>query len=76
MGPTHPAPPAVRITVNGQPEEILPGMTLADLVRRHGLEGRACAAEVNRRLVTRRDHPTTTLACGDTVELVTLVGGG
>lgn len=67
---------ALRVTVNGRAEDVPPGTTVADLVRRHGLEGRACAAEVNRRLVTRREHATTALACGDSVELVTLVGGG
>jgi len=36
----------------------------------------ACAVEVNRRVIPRRDHATATLVDGDRIEIVTLVGGG
>ncbi len=66
----------IRITVNGEPQEVEPGTTVAALIERLGLAGQPCAAEVNKALVPKRDHPSRELAEGDTVELVTLVGGG
>ena len=50
--------------------------SVADLVRLLGLEGQACAVEVNKLLVPRRRHAEQGLKTGDVVELVTLVGGG
>lgn len=68
--------PGITISVNGKPQQLPEGSTLAGLIERMGLAGTACAAEVNRRLVPKREHQAATLAEGDTVELVTLVGGG
>ena len=48
---------------------------MADLVKRYRLAG-AAAVEVNEALVPKREHPEHELADGDTVEIVTLVGGG
>lgn len=64
------------LTVNGQPTQLPPNATVAQLVDRLGLAHAACAVEVNKRLVPKRDHPAKVLADGDTVEVVTLVGGG
>jgi len=68
--------PGITVSVNGKPQRLPDGETLAGLIERMGLAGTACAAEVNRRLVPKREHQSATLAEGDTVELVTLVGGG
>lgn len=67
----------MKLTLNGE-EYDLPGgdPTVADLVERMELGGRAVAVEVNRRLVPKREHAATALNEGDTVEVVTLVGGG
>ncbi len=64
------------LTVNGQPQSIPDGSTLADLLAALGLKGQPCAAEVNRAVVPSQNHDITKLAEGDTIELVTLVGGG
>lgn len=64
------------ITVNGEQREIQPGTTVAGLLEQLGLEARPCAAEVNKSLVPKREHGSAVLSDGDTVELVTLVGGG
>ncbi len=69
----------MNLTVNGQPESQAAdtgALTVADLLERHGLDGQPVAVEVNGNVVPRRDHTGTTLKDGDTVELVTLVGGG
>lgn len=62
--------------VNGQPMELPEHTTVADLIVRMGLSDAVCAAEVDRRLVPKRDRPETVLRPGQAVEVVTLVGGG
>lgn len=64
------------VIVNGKPIEVPPGHTVADLIADMGRAGQACAAEVNHEVVPRRQHDQRVLREGDTVELVTLVGGG
>jgi thiamine biosynthesis protein ThiS len=64
------------VTVNGKSEEIPAGCTLRQLIERAGLGDKACAAEVNKRLVPRKEHQARELKDGDVVELVSLVGGG
>lgn len=66
----------MRITVNGESREVSEGTTVAVLIEAMGLGGSACAAEVNRDLVPKREHGARELREGDSVELVTLVGGG
>lgn len=66
----------MQIIVNGEPQEAPAGETVATLVARLGLAGSACAAEVNRELVPRARHGDRELREGDSVEIVTLVGGG
>lgn len=66
----------VLITINGQTREIAPGTTVAELLGELNLLGRPCAVEVNKQLVAKSQHTTRQLADGDTVEVVTLVGGG
>jgi thiamine biosynthesis protein ThiS len=49
---------------------------VADLVHRVLPEARAYAVEVNRAVLSRRDHADRSVQNGDIVEIVTLVGGG
>ena len=64
------------ITLNGEPREVPGPLTVAGLLRRLGLRPEHVAVEVNRGLVSRKHHDETTLADGDELEVVTLVGGG
>lgn len=66
----------MRIQLNGQPRDLEAATTVADLVRSIGLDGAPCAVEVNAKLVRRADRASVSLADGDRVEVVTLVGGG
>lgn len=66
----------MRITVNGQPEEIEEGATVEDLVARAGLTGTACAVELNRQIIPKARRSERRLEEGDVVEMVTLIGGG
>ena len=66
----------MKLVVNGQPTELADGQTVRALLEQLGLADRPVAVEVNRKIVPKRDHETTALAEGDTLEVVTLVGGG
>ena len=64
------------IELNGRTEAVSAGTTLADLVALTLPNARAYAVELNRAVVSRREHAIRTVATGDRVEIVTLVGGG
>lgn len=66
----------VQLLVNGDAMTLPAGRTVTDLLTQLGLKGQVVAVEVNRQLVPRKQHETTTLNAGDAVEVVTLVGGG
>jgi thiamine biosynthesis protein ThiS len=66
----------MEITVNGQQRQVEAGVTVAALLHTLGLDTRGLAVERNLEIVPRGDHGATTLAPGDRVEVVTLVGGG
>ncbi len=64
------------LTVNGDPRELPPGTTLADLVTQLVPSAQGVAAAVNGEVVPRRAWPDTPLADGSVVEVVTAVQGG
>lgn len=63
------------LTVNGQPRET-DARTVADLLEQMGLNKPGVAVELNRQVVPRQALTTTPLNEGDSLEVVTLVGGG
>jgi sulfur carrier protein len=66
----------MEIRVNGEAMTLESPCTVGELLEQLELSGGACAVEVNTEVVPRREHDTCTLSDGDTVEIVTLVGGG
>jgi len=66
----------VEITVNGQRRQVPEGTTITQLLQHLGLTGKYVAVEVNQRVVPRARHAEHCLQAGDTLEIVTLVGGG
>ena len=66
----------MRVVVNDEHREVPEPATVEDLIKHLGLAGQACAVEVNKRLVPKREHGATGLKDEDRVEIVTLVGGG
>lgn len=65
----------LHITVNGVPHTVPPGTTVRGLLDLLGIRGTA-AVERNLALVPRAQHAQTSLASGDSLEVVQLVGGG
>ncbi len=66
----------MHVIVNGDKHEIPAGSSIATLLEKLGLGQAACAVEVNKTLVPKRAHGEKSLADGDRLEIVTLVGGG
>src|SRR5438876_6574711 len=65
-----------RLTVNQEPRTLPSPATVADLLAELKLDPQRVAVELNRQVVPRVRHGEQTLADGDAVEIVTLVGGG
>lgn len=66
----------MEITVNGERRQVPGGTTIAQLLQHLGLAGKYVAVEVNQQVVPRARHAEHPLQAGDTLEIVTLVGGG
>ena len=69
-------PPALRLTVNGEPAECAAGATVATLLASMDTAGRRVAVERNGEIVPRSLHATTALEDRDRLEVVIAVGGG
>lgn len=65
----------LNLTVNGEKKR-LEASTVRELLVAMGLDKQAVAVELNRQVVPKKLHEQTPLKDGDTLELVTLVGGG
>ena len=66
----------MQVQVNGEPQELPSGSTVAHLIDLLGLGGQRMAIEVNEEVVPRSEHATFVLNNGDAVEVVNAVGGG
>lgn len=66
----------ITCTVNSEERELESGLTVEGLIEQLGLKDAVCAAEVEKKLVPKREHATTVLEDGQRVEIVTLIGGG
>ncbi|MEM9417429.1 MAG: sulfur carrier protein ThiS [Planctomycetota bacterium] len=65
----------MKLTINGQPQDV-EADRVDTLLEALGMASQAVAVELNKDVVPKRDHATTSLKDGDVLELVTLVGGG
>lgn len=66
----------MRITVNGETEEITEGLTLLDFITGCGLDPDVVVAELNRDIVAKDNFAVVRLNPGDSLELLHFVGGG
>ncbi len=66
----------ISIQFNGQATEVPPETTIAQLLEIAGIRSQLVAVEVNLEIVPREQFQSYTVAAGDVVEAVTLVGGG
>ena len=66
----------MKISLNGEPHELVSPVTLADLLTMLGIDRRLVAVEHNRVVIRRARLEEITVAEGDEVEIVNFVGGG
>ncbi len=66
----------IQITVNGKAVQIETSMTVEQLLDTVEVPPNYLAVEVNADVVPREDYTTTMVGEGDSIEVVTLVGGG
>lgn len=66
----------MQLQINGHPREVPAGVTVTGLLEFLSLRTERVAVEVNAEVVTRAKHAVTVLKAGDTIEVVTFVGGG
>ncbi len=66
----------MHVRVNGEPQEIADGLTVAGLLEKLGLRAPEVAVEVNTVVVRRAKHADSKISEGDQIEIVTFVGGG
>lgn len=66
----------MQVTINGQPNSIESGFTVARLLDQLELQPVRVAVELNEDIVSRKTFGQTELHEGDRIEIVTFVGGG
>ena len=66
----------MQIQLNGEPRNVAPETSIAQLLEEMELDNRSLAVERNLELVPRTEHARVLLQEGDRLEVVTLVGGG
>ena len=66
----------ITIEFNGESCEVEVKSTVADLLRKANVASRFCAVELNLEILPKDQYHVRSLATGDRIEVVTLVGGG
>ena len=66
----------MEISVNGEQRRVAAALSVAELLREMGLEGKRLAVERNGEIVPKSAHAVTRLDEGDRLEIVVAVGGG
>ncbi|MFA6170370.1 MAG: sulfur carrier protein ThiS [Candidatus Margulisiibacteriota bacterium] len=66
----------IKIIVNGREWEVADETTIADLLGKFKVPSRACAVELNGRIIKRDKFQKTGLKEADAVEIIRMMGGG
>jgi thiamine biosynthesis protein ThiS len=66
----------MQVIINGENRALAQGLTVADLLRALGIDGRKVAVERNRELVPKSAFAATAVVEGDRLEIVHFIGGG
>lgn len=66
----------IKITLNGKPQEIKSGMTVADLLTKWKMRPELVTVEINETILQKLDYETTEVKSGDHVEFIFYMGGG
>jgi thiamine biosynthesis protein ThiS len=66
----------VKITVNGKPMDVEPGLTIEGLLTLLKVKREFTAVALNRDVLTKSSYDTVKLSEGDKIEIVRPMGGG
>jgi thiamine biosynthesis protein ThiS len=66
----------VKITVNGKPMDVEPGLTIEGLLTLLNVKREFTAVALNRDVLTKSSYDTVKLSEGDKIEIVRPMGGG
>jgi thiamine biosynthesis protein ThiS len=66
----------VRVTLNGEQTDVAANATVGQIVDRVVRDRSRIAVERNQEIVPRAAYDRTSVAAGDVIEVVSLVGGG
>jgi sulfur carrier protein len=67
---------STKVSVNGKPMEVEPGLTVEGLLALLNVKREYTAVAVNRDIVRKADYDAVQLSDGDKVEIVRPMGGG
>lgn len=68
--------PLITVTINGEPQQVDSGSTVADLIAHMELTGKRLAVERNQEIVPKSSHADVVLQPADVIEIVHAIGGG
>ena len=66
----------MKVSVNGKPMEVAPGLTVEALLTLLNVKREYTAVAVNRDIIRKADYDAVKLSEGDKVEIVRPMGGG
>jgi sulfur carrier protein len=66
----------MKIQINGEEKEIAQGLSIAALLNELQIRPGRVVVELNRTIIAREKHESTSLKQGDALEIVHFVGGG
>ncbi|MEX0803339.1 MAG: sulfur carrier protein ThiS [Candidatus Binatia bacterium] len=66
----------MKVLINGEEKEVAEGLSIAGLLEELQIRSGRVVVELNRDIVSREAHDSTSLQEGDRLEIVHFVGGG
>ncbi len=64
------------VTINGEKREECEGLSVTEMLKREGYETSRIAIEINGVIISKKEFNETLLHSGDSIEVVSFVGGG
>ena len=66
----------MNILLNNKPEILLKGSTIRKLLENKNIKNKYYAIEINGKIIPKSNHETYVIKDGDSIEIVTAIGGG
>ncbi len=64
------------VTINGEKRADCEGLSVTEMLKREGYETSRIAIEINGVIISKKEFNETLLHSGDSIEVVSFVGGG